>query len=99
WALFAGYYVAGVRHFTAIVAGTTRLGFPSFVAYAWSGGLVWVTSFLTLGYFLSEKWKEIAEIIHQYVLYVSIVLVAGIVVYYLWRARSVPARRKTPLGP
>src|SRR5579863_8184095 len=30
WALFLGYFVAGARHFTAIVAGTSKLEFRSF---------------------------------------------------------------------
>jgi membrane protein DedA with SNARE-associated domain len=86
WALFVGYYIAGVRHFTAIVAGTSKLGFPSFMAYAWSGGLLWVSTFITLGYFLGENWRRIAEVIHEYVLYVSVVLIAAIVIYCWLRA-------------
>lgn len=87
WALFVGYYIAGVRHFTAIIAGTSKLSFPSFMAYAWSGGLVWVTTFLTLGYFLGENWKQVAEAVHHYLLYVSIVLAAAGLCYYLLRRR------------
>ncbi len=87
WALFVGYYIAGVRHFTAIVAGTSKLGFPSFIAYAWSGGLLWVTTFLTLGYFLGENWKRIADSIHHYLLYASIAIVAAALCYYLLRRR------------
>ena len=41
WALFVGYYIAGLRHFTAMVAGISKLRFPTFAAYAWSGGLLW----------------------------------------------------------
>lgn len=88
WALVFGYFIAGVRHFTAIVAGTSKLDFPSFMKYAWSGGLLWVTTFLTLGYFLGENWKQIAESIHTYVLYVSLVLLAAALSYYLLRRRS-----------
>jgi membrane protein DedA with SNARE-associated domain len=88
WALFVGYYIAGVRHFSAIVAGTSRLAFPSFMAYAWSGGLLWVTTFLTLGYFLGENWKQLAEAIHQYLLYVSIALIAAALCYYFWNRRK-----------
>jgi membrane protein DedA with SNARE-associated domain len=88
WALFVGYYVVGVRHFTAIVAGTSQLSFPAFMTYAWSGGLLWVSTFLTLGYFLGENWRRIAELIHQYVLYVSLALFAAMVVYYLLRGRT-----------
>lgn len=87
WALFIGYYIAGVRHFTAIVAGTSKLKYTHFIAYAWSGGLVWVATFLTLGYFLGENWQRIAETIHYDLLYISIVAVVAIAAYYLIRRR------------
>ena len=87
WALVFGYYIAGVRHFTAIVAGTSKLDFPSFMRYAWSGGFLWVSTFLTLGYFLGENWKRIAESVHTYIHYVSAVLVIAALGYYLFRRR------------
>ena len=87
WALFVGYYIAGVRHFTAIVAGTTQLPFRYFAAYAWSGGLLWVTTFLTLGYYLGENWQRVFETIHHYLLYFSIGLLA-LAGGYFWFARS-----------
>jgi membrane protein DedA with SNARE-associated domain len=88
WALLFGYFIAGVRHFTAIVAGTSKLSFPSFMAYAWTGGLLWVTTFLTLGYVVGENWKQISESIHEYVLYVSIVLVVAACCYYVVKRKS-----------
>jgi membrane protein DedA with SNARE-associated domain len=89
WALFVGYYIAGLRHFTAMVAGISKLRFPTFAAYAWSGGLLWVTSFLTLGYFLGDKWEQIAELVHHYLLYASIALLAvGGLWYYLRKRRK-----------
>src|SRR5580704_543628 len=69
WALFVGYYIAGVRHFTAIVA--------------WTGGLLWISTFLTLGYFLGEKWERIAETIHHDMLYISIAVLVAVAAYYL----------------
>lgn len=87
WTLFCGYFIAGVRHFTAIIAGTSRLGFWSFAAYAWSGGVVWVAGFLTLGYFIGERWREVAELIHKYVLETSLVLIAAVIVVCILRAR------------
>jgi membrane protein DedA with SNARE-associated domain len=89
WMLVAGYYIAGVRHFTAVVAGMSRLGFPTFMAYAWAGGALWVTTFLTLGYFLGENWRQVAELVHQYVVYASIVIVAAAVLwYFFWKKRA-----------
>lgn len=93
WALVIGYFVAGVRHFTAIVAGASGLKFGSFIAYAWTGGLCWAATFLTLGYFIGEDWRRIAELVHRYVTLASVVLVAAAAVYVLLRWRYV---RRTP---
>jgi membrane protein DedA with SNARE-associated domain len=90
WALFVGYFIAGVRHFTAIVAGISRLRFSSFAMYAWSGGVLWVASFLTLGYFLGERWKEVAELVHKYILEASLVLIVAAAVTYYVRSRRRP---------
>jgi membrane protein DedA with SNARE-associated domain len=66
WALFVGYYIAGARHLTAVVAGTSGLEFRSFAVYAWPGGLLWVSTFLTLGYVIGDRWKEAAEMAHRW---------------------------------
>jgi membrane protein DedA with SNARE-associated domain len=85
WALFVGYFIAGVRHFTAIVAGTSRLEYRSFALYAYSGGALWVATFLTLGYFVGDNWKQIDQLVHRYILYGSLVLIAAVVLYLIWR--------------
>ncbi len=85
WALFLGYYIAGVRHFTAIVAGASGLSFGTFVAYAWSGGFLWAAGFLTLGYFLGENWRRVADLVHRDLTMVSLVILAGVAVYALFR--------------
>jgi membrane protein DedA with SNARE-associated domain len=86
WMLFIGYYIIGVRHFTAVVAGMSRVAYPTFIAYAWSGGAIWVGTFLTLGYFLGENWRQIAELVHTYIAYASVaVIAAGLVWYVLWK--------------
>ena len=85
WALFIGYYIAGVRHFTAIVAGISRVRFRTFAAYAWPGGAVWVSIFLSLGYFLGERWQEIAEAVHRWLLWFSLALGAIVLVWWLTR--------------
>jgi len=59
------------------------LKFTSFIAYAWTGGALWVTTFLTLGYYLGENWETIAELIHRYVVYASIALLIAVGGYYL----------------
>ena len=82
WALFGGYYIAGVRHFTAIIAGASKLEFPAFALFAWSGAATWVAVFLTLGYFIGEQWRQVAELVNRYLLYVS-AFVAALALGYL----------------
>jgi len=88
WMLFIGYYIIGVRHFTAVVAGMSRVAYPTFIAYAWSGGALWVATFLTLGYFLGENWRQVAELVHQYIAYASVAAIAAGVVWYMFWKRA-----------
>lgn len=63
WTLMIGYFVPGVRHFTGFTAGMTLLPYRTFAIFAYTGALVWVTSFLSLGYFFGEYWVSFFEII------------------------------------
>jgi membrane protein DedA with SNARE-associated domain len=93
WALFGGYYIAGVRHLTAIIAGASKLKFGTFVLFAWSGGLCWAASFLTLGYFIGEDWRRVADLVHRDLLYGSLVVIAVALLYLLVRKlRGVPGK-------
>ena len=56
WALTFGYFIPGVRHFTAYAAGMSELEAPQFALFAYSGAVLWVGTFLSLGYFLGERW-------------------------------------------
>jgi len=93
WALFGGYYIAGVRHLTALIAGASRLSFGTFALFAWSGAMCWAAAFLTLGYFIGEDWRRIAELVHRDLHYASIVVIAAVFLYLLVRkARAVPGK-------
>lgn len=85
WALAIGYFIAGLRHLTAIVAGMSKLEFRSFAAYAWSGGAVWVATFIALGYTLGEQWQTIGELVHRDMGYVSLALIAAVAVFLIVR--------------
>lgn len=84
WALVFGYFMPGIRHFTAIVAGSSELEPHVFALFAYSGGLAWVTVFVSLGYFLGEQWSRITEEVHGVLLWVTIAAVAvGLGVWWL----------------
>jgi len=78
YALFFGYYLPGVRHLTALLAGSSRLPLSTFGLFAYSGGFAWTLTFIVLGYGLEEEWQTLSETIHQWLLVVGILAIAGI---------------------
>jgi membrane protein DedA with SNARE-associated domain len=89
WALFFGYFMPGVRHFTAVVAGSSELEPHVFAAFAYSGGFLWVLTFVSLGYFLGDQWSRIDEQIHGVLLWVTLaIVVAGLAYWWLRRKKT-----------
>jgi membrane protein DedA with SNARE-associated domain len=89
WLLAAGYFIPGVRHFTALVAGTSELKWISFVVFAYTGAAVWVTTFLSLGYLVGDQWEQTSETFHKYVLgAVAVLGICGLTVWFFRRRNS-----------
>lgn len=78
YGLLLGYFVPGLRHLTAFVAGSSRLPFPVFAAFAYSGGFLWSLSFLWLGYVLGDEWQRLSGRIHDGLLLLAWISLAGI---------------------
>jgi membrane protein DedA with SNARE-associated domain len=94
WALFFGYYFAGIRHFTAFTAGTSKLELKRFAPFAYGGALVWTTTFVLLGHFIGEEWQRVSEQAHQVMEIVTAVLiVAGLIAYGVFKLRGRRATR------
>jgi membrane protein DedA with SNARE-associated domain len=85
WALTLGYFVAGVRHLTAFSAGMSELEYPQFALFAYSGGVIWVSTFLGLGYFLGDRWESVQKHISHYFLYAAIAAAVLLAVGLAWR--------------
>lgn len=81
WALPVGYFVPGVRHVIAIVAGSSRLRPTTFAAFAYSGAFVWSTTFLGLGYFMGQDWKTVLAGLHRYLVLAAVFVLLVIVLY------------------
>jgi membrane protein DedA with SNARE-associated domain len=78
----------GIRHFTAIVAGGSELEAHVFALFAYSGGLLWVLSFVSLGYFLGDQWSRISAEVHWVLLWLTVAgVLAGVLAWWLRRRR------------
>ena len=60
WALLIGYFIPGVRHFTGLSAGTTRLDYSLFATFAYLGAFCgFLYSFPRL--FLWQLWTLLPQ--------------------------------------
>ena len=87
-----GYFIPAVRHFSALVAGMSGLEYKVFALFAYAGAVVWVSTFLTIGYLVGDHWQLAVEIVHRDTALVVclIALVGGAA----WWIRSKRSRRK-----
>ena len=85
WALTLGYFIPGVRHLTAYAAGMTEVAPHQFALFAYTGTVLWVTAFLSLGYFLGERWKVVELHVERYLVGLSIALAVLLGGYWIWR--------------
>jgi membrane protein DedA with SNARE-associated domain len=83
WVLVFGYFLPGIRHLTAYVAGTSKLRFPIFGLFAYTGGLLWTGGFIITGYLLGEEWGIIMEEVHRHLILGSAVIAGGTLAYVL----------------
>lgn len=94
--LTAGYFIPGVRHFTAVFAGMSGLRWPKFAIFAYTGAALWVLTFLSLGYFLGEGWQHTSELVHRYTLIATGAIAIFLAVFWLvrrWRIDHGKAQR------
>ena len=85
WGLTFGYFVPGLRHLTAYAAGMSAVEPPQFALFAYSGGCLWVSTFVGLGYFLGDRWQAVEKNIEGYLKIVAIALAIMAAAYVLWR--------------
>jgi membrane protein DedA with SNARE-associated domain len=87
WALFFGYFIAGIRHFTALAAGMSKLKATTFAACAYPGGLLWVVTFISIGYYVGGQWENIAPLLSRDILIaVAVAVIVGLGVWF-WRKK------------
>lgn len=85
WALTFGYFIPGVRHLTAYAAGMSDVRPSQFALFAYSGAILWISAFLSLGYFLGERWQTVQENVDQYLLGGALTIAVVLAAYLGWR--------------
>src|SRR5215210_3404880 len=89
-AVFLARFFSGLRVFGALVAGTSRMRWWTFILYNALGGAVWATAVVLLGYFLGssiglvERWLGRATL----VLVAMLALVVAFYLAYRWASHN-----------
>jgi membrane protein DedA with SNARE-associated domain len=86
FALFIGYFIPGVRHLTAIFAGSSIMPYPVFAAFAYSGAALWTIIFMNLGFFLGEKWHRVSQYSNRYIIPFALVVTIFLIIAIYWKA-------------
>lgn len=89
WTLLICYFVPGVRHVMAIIAGASGLSWRGFMIFAYTGSLIWSALFVLMGFFAAENTPKLAASLSPDLLWLSVlvVLLAG-AISFLWYLRS-----------
>jgi membrane protein DedA with SNARE-associated domain len=83
WSLPVGYFIPGVRHVVAILAGASKLQMWEFALFAYSGGLIWAVSFLSIGYFFGKHSRIVLRSINQHIILISIIALIFLILFYI----------------
>lgn len=85
WTLTFGYFIPGIRHFTGFTSGMTQLEYNKFALFAYSGAFLWVTTFLSIGYFFGNYCFSLFEDIEISIDKIILFSIAAIILYILYR--------------
>jgi membrane protein DedA with SNARE-associated domain len=88
WGLPIGYFLPGIRHLNAYIAGSAKLEYPVFALFAYPGALIWTMLFVLAGNYLGEGWEQISDQWRGKVLIGAGVLVAVGLSVWLWKKMS-----------
>jgi membrane protein DedA with SNARE-associated domain len=91
--VFFGRFVAVLRAWSALLAGTNRMPWPRFLLFNAAGGIVWATVYGLLGYTLGHNLPLLDRVLH--VLGVGGIALAVLVIVGVW---LVWRRRRTTSG-
>jgi membrane protein DedA with SNARE-associated domain len=87
WLLAFGYFIPGVRHVTAIAAGSAPLDSATFARYAYPGAVLWCGVFLTAGYYAGDRWRDIAPFTHAHLLLMAVAATAAVAAVFVVHRR------------
>jgi membrane protein DedA with SNARE-associated domain len=88
YSLLLAYFVPGYRHLAAFLVGTSCVAPTVFARFAYTGALIWASSFVGLGYLAGEQWEQLLPVLHKSLrtaMLLGILVLACVVGWLLFR--------------
>lgn len=82
--LLFSFFTPGIRQFIGYFVGIMRIPFRTFALYAYIGAAFWVGGFFSIGYLFGEQWQLVFSVVEQYLKYIFLLLIVGVVVWIVW---------------
>ncbi|MFD0694435.1 DedA family protein [Paenibacillus sp. GCM10027628] len=98
--LFVSYFIPGLRHFTGYVSGILKVRLRTFCLYNFTGGFLWVLTYVMIGHLFGHKIEQLLHLISHYATVAILVAVIGVAIgFYVKQNKSaivnwIRARRK-----
>ncbi|NBD24974.1 VTT domain-containing protein [Paenibacillus glycinis] len=83
--LFIAYFIPGLKHIIGYFCGVTRMPFRRYAVFAYSGGLFWVSLFISLGRVLGPKWEAYHSTVNRYMIIFGIAAALLTLAIYFYR--------------
>jgi len=90
YALPIAYFLPGVRHVAAVIAGASQVSINRFAAFAYPGALLWSSTLIGVGYGFGAEWSRLSPAVHRTVAVIAliVVLTVAVLVRLLWQRRG-----------
>lgn len=88
WALVIGFFIPGMRHITAVIAGAAQMTWKRFAIFAYGGATFWAGGFIIGGYFAGAQVPTIVAAAKPYLHNIEIVvfaIIAGVIIWQFFR--------------
>lgn len=92
WAVFLGRFTAFFRAVMPALVGTSRMPYGRFLAFNATGGIIWGTTFVVLGFVAGHSAEKLASTVGRgMTIAVIVIVVVGVIVWKLRERRHAKA--------
>ncbi len=83
-AILIAYFIPGVRHIVPYLSGIAKMHFRKVLLYAFTGAILWILTFSSIGRFFGNKWSMLDNIIGDYIFEIlGIAAIIGVIVFLI----------------